>query len=373
MAGAARVRAVTGLAYDPQCLEHDNGSMILNPLARDWIEVPHSEAPERILRTYEVLRRSGRLELLKQLECPPADKDTLALVHSLPMIARVEEACAGARVVSIGPEAKAGPRSWMPALKAAGGAVRAVDAVLSGETANAYVLVRPPGHHASADTPMGFCLFNSIAIACRHARRRWGLAKVAIVDWDVHHGNGTQAIFYGDPQTLFISLHQDGLYPTDTGSLMEIGSGPGEGFNVNIPLPPGSGDRAYALAFESLVEPMIRGFGPELILASAGQDAGAADPLGRMSVTTEGFRHLAARITQIATEVCGGRVIAVQEGGYSLDHMPYCTLAIIEAMAGLEPALNGDPLELDAPTELRDFEVQAVDAARDAHRVRWKL
>ena len=347
--------------------------MILEPRARDWIPVPHVESPERIRRTFEVLERSGRLEVLERLDCPTADIDTLRLVHTPAYIDRVIAACAGSELVWVGPEARAGPKSWTPALKAAGGAVRAVDAVVAGEVGNAYVLVRPPGHHASATAPMGFCLFNNVAVACRDAQERHGIEKVAIVDWDVHHGNGTQAIFYEDPRVLFISLHQDHLYPMDTGSLPETGRGKGEGATVNIPLPAGSGDRGYALAFDSIVEPVIRQFGPDLVLVSAGQDAGAADPLGRMSVTTEGFRNLAWRVTSLANELCGGRLVAVQEGGYSPDHLPYCTLSIIEAMAGLEPELRGDPLEMDVPAALQDSEVRAVNAARDAHRNHWKL
>jgi acetoin utilization deacetylase AcuC-like enzyme len=347
--------------------------MILDPRAQDWIHVPHSEAPQRLTRTYEVLKRSGQLEKLDLLDCPEADADTLGLVHSPSLIERIKEVCSGSELAWVGPEARAGPKSWVPALKAAGGAVRAVDAVLSGEVGNAYALVRPPGHHASATVPMGFCLFNNVAIACRHAQRRHGVEKVAIVDWDVHHGNGTQSVFYEDPQVLFISLHQDHLYPADTGGQAEVGGGPGEGFNVNIPLPAGSGDRGYAVAFDSVVEPLIGRFRPDLILVSAGQDASAADPLGRMSLTTEGFRHMASRVVSLAGEVCSRRLVAVQEGGYSLDHLPYCTLAIIEAMAGLKPALEGDPLEMDVPLELQDSELRAVNAAREAHRARWKL
>jgi acetoin utilization deacetylase AcuC-like enzyme len=347
--------------------------MIVNPLARDWIRVPHAESSERIFRTYEVLGKSGRLAKLQPIECPLAGEDILGLVHTPEAVARIKSAASGSELVSIGPEARAGPKSWRPALKAAGGAVAAIDAVFAGDLHNAYALVRPPGHHASAAVSMGFCLFNNVAIACRHAQAKHGVEKVAIVDWDVHHGNGTQAVFYDDPYVLFISLHQDALYPPDTGTLSEIGGGAGRGFNVNIPLPAGSGDHGYARAFENLVEPIIRRFGPDLILVSAGQDASGADPLGRMSVTTEGFREMSARITALAKDLCGGRLVAVQEGGYSLDHLPYCTLAIIEAMAGLEPALSADPLEMDVPTRLQSSEVEAVRAVHDVHSAHWRI
>jgi acetoin utilization deacetylase AcuC-like enzyme len=364
---------LTGFVYDAECLEHDNGSMILDPRARDWIPVLHPEGPQRIARTYEVLEQSGRLALLEPLACPLAGGDALGLVHPPDLVAQIEKACARGEVVWVGPEARVGPGSWRPALKAAGGAIAAVNAVMTGQVGNAYALVRPPGHHASATVPMGFCIFNNIAIGCRHAQARHGVEKVAIVDWDVHHGNGTQAIFYESPEVLFISLHQDDLYPKDSGRLHEVGSGRGNGFNVNIPMPAGSGDLGYALAFEQLVEPVIVEFAPDLIMVSAGQDASAADPLGRMSVTTEGFRNMASRVRTLAQDMCGGRMIAVQEGGYSQDHMPYCTLAVIEAMAGLEPSLAGDPLELDVPAQLQETEVQAVSGAREFHSAHWRI
>jgi acetoin utilization deacetylase AcuC-like enzyme len=354
----------TGLAYDPDCLEHDNGSMILDRVARPWLDVPHAEGRERIARTREVLERSGRLSLLTAIACAPAALDALRLVHDAATIERVREACEGDEIVWVGPDARAGPTSWRPALKSAGGAIACVDAVLSGRVTNAYALIRPPGHHASARVPMGFCLFNNVAIAARHAQKAHGIERIAIVDWDVHHGNGTQAIFYADPSVLFVSIHQDGLYPRDSGTLAETGSGRGQGLNVNIPMPAGSSDHGYRLAFEHVVLPAVRRFAPELILVSAGQDPSGADPLGRMSVTTEGFRAMSAMVADLARHVCGGRLVAVQEGGYSVDHMPFCTLAIIEAMAGLEPALKGEPLEMDGPNTLQESEARAVEAAR---------
>jgi len=354
----------TGLAYDVECLEHDNGSMILDRVARPWLDVPHAEGPDRIARTHQVLERSGRLAMLTPIECPVVDTGVLSLVHDAATIQRVKAACDGDEIVWVGPDARAGRSSWRPALKAVGGSIQAVDDVISGKVDNAYALVRPPGHHASATVPMGFCLFNNIAIAARHAQKRHGLQKIAIVDWDVHHGNGTQAIFYDDPSVLFISLHQDGLYPRDTGTLAERGTGRGEGYNVNVPLPAGSSDLGYRLAFEKVVLPRVERFRPDLILVSAGQDASGADPLGRMSLTTEGFRAMSGMVRVLASELCGGRLVMLQEGGYSVDHMPFATLAIIEAMAGLEPALKGEPLELDGPNALQASEVAAVDAAR---------
>jgi acetoin utilization deacetylase AcuC-like enzyme len=347
--------------------------MILNRKAQPWLSVAHAEGADRVARTHQVLDKSGRLELLTKIDCPLGDMEALGLVHDAATIEKVKAACEGGDIVWIGPDSRAGPTSWRPALKAAGGSIQAVDDVVAGRVDNAYALIRPPGHHASASVPMGFCLFNNIAIAARHAQKNHGLERVAIVDWDVHHGNGTQAIFYEDPSVLFISIHEDGLYPRDTGTLAEKGRGKGEGFNVNIPMPAGSSDHGYRLAFERVVLPVVQRFGPDLILVSAGQDASGADPLGRMSVTTEGFRSMSALVTAAARDLCGGRLVMLQEGGYSVDHMPFCTLAIIEAMAGMAPALEGEPLELDGPQHLQAVEAQAVEAAWENQTARWKL
>jgi acetoin utilization deacetylase AcuC-like enzyme len=364
---------MTGLLYDADCLAHDNGSMLADRHAEEWISVAHVEAPERISRCFQVLERSGRLDVLQRLDNCLASEEILHLVHSEALVARIKAASSGDQVESIGLDARAGPASWRPALKAVGGAVSAVDAVMAGAVDNAYVLVRPPGHHATATGAMGFCLFNNVAVACRHAQARYGVGRVAIIDWDVHHGNGTQEIFYEDPSVLFISIHQAGLFPKDSGSLEECGAGSGEGFNINIPLRAGAGDKGYALVFESIVEPAVRKFSPNLVLISAGQDASAEDPLGRMSLTTEGFREMATRVRTLALDLCGGRMVAVQEGGYSLDHLPFCTLAVIEAMAGLEPLLKVDPLAPDVPTRLQEFEEECVLAARNAHSRWWRL
>ncbi len=339
--------------------------MVLDPRAESWLEVAHVERPERMERVLRVLEASGTLGELERIPAREATEAEIALVHAPAMIEKIRDGSRG-ELTWIGPEARAGEGSWEATLLAVGGALECVDAVIDDRIANAYACLRPPGHHSSADLPMGFCLFNPVAIAARRAQER-GLGRVAIVDWDVHHGNGTQDVFYADPTVLFISLHQQDLYPPGDGRVEQTGRDAGEGATVNVPLPAGTGDDGYRYAFDRVVAPALRAFAPDLILVSAGQDPAAGDPLGRMSVTTEGFRSIAARVRGLAEELCEGRLVAFQEGGYSLDHMPFCTLAVIEAIAGLAPSFEADPLELDVPVRLGPTERAAVDAAAAGH------
>ena len=225
-----------------------------------------------------------------------ATVEELELVHPASLIEKVRAASERGGLEWVGPEARTSSGTWTAALLAVGGLLEAVERVVAGELDNAFVCCRPPGHHASADQAMGFCLFNAVAVAARHVGGR-----VAIVDWDVHHGNGTQEIFYADPSVLFVSLHQDDLYPKGSGTREQRG----DGTTVNIPLPAGTGDDGYRYAFEQVVAPALRRFRPEFILVSAGQDAAASDTHGRMSVTTEGFRAMASETKRLAEELCG--------------------------------------------------------------------
>ena len=248
------------------------------------------------------------------------------------------------QLVELDHEAWIGPGTRTAALLAVGGLLEAVAAVVAGDLRNAFVIARPPGHHAEAGRPMGFCLLNATAVAARWAQLARGAARVVILDWDVHHGNGTEAIFRDDATVLTISLHQDRLYPDDTG---DVGA-PGESL-INVPLPAGTGDAGYALAFDRVVEPAIRAFAPDLLLIGAGQDAAASDPLGRMAVTVPGFREMTDRAVMLADECCGGRAVAFLEGGYSLRHLPAANLAILEGLAGLPSTLPRRPGRLRRP------------------------
>ena len=326
--------------------------MVLDERAAGWIEVPHVEQPARLSRTMQVLRGAGVLDRLQRVSAREATREELELVHTPRLIDAIEAACAKGEYAWVGPEARVGPDSWEPTVLATGCVLQVVDAVLGGQAENGFALVRPPGHHSSQDEAMGFCLFNSVAIAARYAQQRHGLERIAIVDWDVHHGNGTETVFWDDASVLFISLHQDNLYPAERGAAAEIGTG-----SWNIPLPAGSGDEGYLAAWHELVKPKLDEFDPQLLLISAGQDAAAGDPLGRMSVTTEGFRQLTKRAKDQ-----GRPLVVALEGGYSLDHLPFCNLAIIEELADAPPSFAEDPLELDVPRGLRPFERDAIEA-----------
>jgi acetoin utilization deacetylase AcuC-like enzyme len=353
----------TGVVYDARCLAHVNppGGVAPGTLP-EWATVEAFERPERLSLTRGVLEESGALGWTTAIAARRASEEELALAHTEAHVARVLEAAAQPEPVELGGDAWTGPGTRDAMLLAAGGLLTAVEAVLGGVADNAFALLRPPGHHAESAAAMGFCLFNNVAIAARWAQREGAVERVAILDWDVHHGNGTEEIFRHDASVLTISLHQDGLYPADSGGLDSGGEA-----NVNVPLPAGTGDHGYAHAFERVVEPALREFRPDLLLVGAGQDASATDPLGRMSLTVPGFRALADRAVALAGELCAGRLVATLEGGYSLLHVPLANLAILEGLAGVEPSFTRDPVGVDVPLGLRDVERDAVAAAERVH------
>jgi acetoin utilization deacetylase AcuC-like enzyme len=353
----------TGLVYDERCLPHRNPPRG-EPFGTypEWATTVAFERPERLTETWKVLEASGVTRHVQRLEAREATDDELGLVHTDEHVRRVIEAARRPEPVNVGFEAWTVPGSETAARLAAGGLLAATERVLRSDLDNAFVIARPPGHHAERAASMGFCLFNNMGVAARWAQREHGVERVAILDWDVHHGNGTEEVFYEDRSVLTISLHQDRLYPADTGGLDARGVA-----NVNIPLPAFTGDEGYAHAFERVVEPVIRAFGPDLLLVGAGQDPSASDPLGRMAVTTVGFRALTDRALALAEELCGGRLVINLEGGYSLLHLPLANLAILEGLVGLAPRFEEDPIGCDVPETLRDEVRAAVDAAARAH------
>ncbi len=359
--------ALLDVFWHRDVLLHDTGLGVLERppsplLAR---QEPHPEGIARILNMKAILERGPLAGHVRFRPGRPADAAELELVHEPEYVQALRALCAqgGGRLTTTTP-ASAG--SFAAALAAAGTALAAVEAVLEGSAARAYALVRPPGHHAQPRQADGYCLFNNVALAAALACRR-GSERVAIVDWDVHHGNGTQECFYDRADVLAVSLHMPhgawGPTHPQTGSVDEVGRGRGEGYTVNVELPFGTGDAGYARAMEEVVCPIVDAFQPQLLLVACGQDASQFDPNGRQCLTMAGFRRLGAWARELADRHCRGRLVLVQEGGYATTYAAYCLHATLEGVLGLEPALD-DPLAyLPDDVERGRKEVAAARAA----------
>lgn len=301
----------------------------------------HAENAQTKRRFRNLLEVSGLLDKLTTIPSVPLNEDDLALLHDWSYIRRIKaQSDAGGGEAS--PLTPFGKGSYEIAVLAAGGTTAIMNGVLSGRIENGYALVRPPGHHAEPAMGMGFCLFGNIPLAILKNRQAHQFDRVAVVDWDVHHGNGTQAAFYDDPSVLTISVHQDRLYPPTSGERSERGQGRGEGFNLNIPLPAGCGHGAYMAVFERIVLPALERYRPDLIVVACGFDAAASDPLGRMMLHSETYRQMTRMLKQAAEILCGGRLMMSHEGGYSASYVPYCGLAVLEELSGLRTGID-DP------------------------------
>jgi acetoin utilization deacetylase AcuC-like enzyme len=358
--------SLTGLVAHERYFWHDAGSgagfSSSNPFAQPD---QHPETPESKRRLLALLDVSGLGEQLTRIKPRPAEYSELRYFHTERYIDRVRQLSA-AGGGTIGDSASIGAGSYEIALLAAGGCIEAADAVLSGRIRNAYALVRPPGHHAEADQGRGYCVFGNVVLLVRHAQRVHGVQRIAVVDWDVHHGNGTEGAFMADPSVLTVSIHQDRCYPVDAGQLSVTGTGTAAGTNLNIPLPPGSGHGAYLAAFDRVVLPALQRFRPQLIVVASGLDASAMDPLGRMLCTSETYRAMAARIVGAADSLCAGRLVATHEGGYSNAYVPFCGLAVIEEFAGIRTPVVDPYLEElmhMGGQDLQPHQASAVDAA----------
>jgi acetoin utilization deacetylase AcuC-like enzyme len=299
----------------------------------------HPERPQRIEAVLEALRAPDLAGVIEWIEAAPASREPLERVHP-PAYLDALEALAAAGGAMLDPDTVLGARSWDAALASAGVALAVVERGIRDGTA--FGATRPPGHHALAACAMGFCFLNNVVIAARHGQAL-GRGRVLIVDWDVHHGNGTQAAFYARADVLTISVHQDRWYPGDSGGLDERGEGPGLGFNLNIPLPPGSGHGAYLAAFERVVVPALHAFRPELIVVPSGFDGSLYDPLGRMMAYSETYRAMTRMLMAAAGELCGGRLVLTHEGGYAPLYVPFCGLAVMEELSGVKTAVD-DPM-----------------------------
>ena len=348
----------TAFYHDERCLWHSTGEAVLFLPVGGWLQPiatgGHPESPESKRRFKALMDVSGLSDQVTVLSASPATDQDLRRVHGRDYLDRFRELSDG-RGGEIGPEALFSHGGFEIASLSAGLAKRAVADVVSGRQRNAYSLSRPPGHHCRPDEGMGFCLLANIPIAVESARAELGLGRTAILDWDVHHGNGTQEIYYDRSDTLTISLHQENCFPVDSGSVEERGAGEGQGFNINVPMPPGSGHETYLHALTTIVLPALEAFRPELIVIASGLDANAVDPLARQMAHAGTFREMTRLVMELAESICGGRVVAVHEGGYAESAVPFCGLAIVETLAGVRTPVV-DPFEetfiAQQPTEL---------------------
>ena len=341
--------AKTGFFTDEKTFWHTGGMHALVMPVGGWVQPPSAagfaESPDSKRRLLSLMQVSGLAARLDMRSAAPVTREDMLRIHPASYLDAFEEASKSAGG-DLGVSAPFGNGSYEIAALSAGLAKGAMDAVLRGEIQNAYSLSRPPGHHCLPDTPMGFCLLANIPIAVEAMRTKHQLGRVAIVDWDVHHGNGTQAVYYEDPDTLTISLHQDRCFPPGYSGTEDRGSGKGEGANINIPLLPGGGHTAYMAAIERIVIPALERFQPELIVIASGLDGSAVDPLARMQLHSESYRAMTRAMMEAAQSLCGGRLVGVHEGGYAEAYVPFCGHALVEALAGESCGVEDPFLEL---------------------------
>ncbi|MAQ44809.1 MAG: class II histone deacetylase [Confluentimicrobium sp.] len=344
----------TGFYWDERCFWHHGGNfastMPVGGLVQPMVGgLP--ENPETKRRLRNLIDVTGLIHDLSPRRAGPVGRTEMERVHPAAYLDRFK-ALSDAGGGDMGLRAPFGPGGFEVAAVSAGLATQALRDVLSGRVSNAYALSRPPGHHCLPDYPNGFCLLANCAIAVEAALAEGRAERIAILDWDVHHGNGTEAIFYDRPEVLTISIHQDRNYPMDTGAATDRGQGDGFGTNVNIPLPAGTGHAGYLEAMDRIVLPALRAFAPDAIVIACGFDASLVDPLGRMLCGAETFGAMTDRVMRLADDLCAGRVVAVHEGGYSEAHVPFCGHAVIQRMAGSRidaPDPLGETIRLRQP------------------------
>ncbi len=325
----------------------------------------HPEHAGRIRSVWAQMDAAGLSGRMNKIEAPLVDEDLILAVHSrehVELLKWVDET--GKQNVHLDADTYAGPTAYAIARLSAGGVVKAVDEVMSGRADNALAAVRPPGHHAMPNHAMGFCLLGNVPIATRYAQKAYGIERVMIVDYDVHHGNGTEAMFYDDNSVLFISTHQYPFYP-GTGSFGDKGTGKGTGFTINIPLSAGYGDSGYSRIYEQIIWPAARRFQPQLILVSAGFDAHWLDPIAGMRLSLAGYAHISRELIKMAHQFCGGKIVFVMEGGYNLDALSYGMVNIAHALLGDDTVV--DPLGNPADGRNEPNAAALVEKIREIH------
>jgi acetoin utilization deacetylase AcuC-like enzyme len=363
----------TTICWDDAFAVHDTGraAMYLYEGGLVEAEEQHIDNPRRGVRLRRLLTRAGLDEMLRFVTPEPATVQDIERAHAPEHVRRMREVSASGGGDAGGGYTPMDGRSYDLALLSAGSAIACTRDVLDGRTDNAYAMVRRAGHHAWREQGYGFCIFNNCAVAARWAQATEGIERVAVIDIDVHHGNGSEAIFWEDPSVLTISLHQDSMFPPDTGAVTDAGGGAGIGTNVNVPLPAGVGDGGYHFALDRIVDPVVRAFSPELLIVACGLDGSVFDPMARLSLTAKGFAGVAERLLRLARDECGGRLVLVQEGGYSPVYAPFCGLAMIETIACVP--VHADPFQdflapvLAVITDAQRDEVEGVATALSRH------
>ena len=326
----------TGFFWDERCFWHAGGNYAGMLPVGGFVQPLDGglpENPETKRRLKNLIAVTGLEVALDMRGAAAASLEDLRRVHPEHYLAEFKR-LSDDKGGELGRRTPFGPGGFEIAAMSAGLAKAALFAVLDGDLRNAYALSRPPGHHCLPDFPNGFCLLNNIGIAIEAARAAGKAKRFVVLDWDVHHGNGTEAVFYDRNDVLTISLHQERNYPMDTGNVSDRGRGAGLGYNLNIPLPPGTGHAGYLRAMERLALPAVRAFAPDVLIIACGFDAAANDPLGRMLATSETFRQMTRQVMAVAEELCGGRLVMVHEGGYSETYVPFCGHAVLEELSG---------------------------------------
>ncbi len=346
----------TGIVQHPIYMEH-----VMDP--------GHPERPERLKVIYEMLEKEGNDLPLISVKPRPATREEIETTHSSAYFDRIAST-AGKPSFRLDMDTSTSAKSYEAALLAAGGLCELIKAVQEGDLKNGFALVRPPGHHAERDRAMGFCLFNNVAIGAHYALRNFSLERILIVDWDVHHGNGTQNSFYTDPRVLYFSTHRYGFFYPGSGGATEVGNGRGEGFTVNVPLPSGSGDSEYETVFEKVLKPIALEYRPQLVLVSAGFDIHYDDPLGGMEVSEKGFARLTQILMEVAEDTALGKLVLTLEGGYDIQGEKRSAKAVLQELAQVSPlkqtGFAGKEETEDQPSE------RLISQVKEIQKRYWK-
>ncbi|OGP69088.1 MAG: histone deacetylase [Deltaproteobacteria bacterium RBG_13_47_9] len=346
----------TGIVKDNRYLEHE-------------MDPGHPESPERLKAIYKMLEETEMKRWVEVITPRAALRDELEMVHT-PSYIDLVASTTGKPYYRLDMDTSTCAKSYEAALWAAGGFLKLIQAVLEGKLDNGFALVRPPGHHAERDRAMGFCLFNNVALGACYAIRRFSLQRVLIVDWDVHHGNGTQNSFYQESKVLYFSVHRYGFFYPGTGAATEVGKGKGEGYNVNVPLSTGAGDAEYGNIFEKILKPIALEYEPQLVLVSAGFDTHHNDPLGGMEVTEKGYVRMTQILMGIAEAVCQGKLVMTLEGGYDVSAQSRAIKAVLKEMAQASPFDSEDLLEKENANDPRIE--RFILQLKDLQRPYWK-